>query len=448
MEKLTEVVIVSIFGRGNWLASELAMRGLNVTLVDVSERMGVWAPEDAGGPFGISESPDLTASQRTTLIGDCEMQSCERGLTIWLKEGPIECRSELTSFELRKRNVSSLAEEYSRKISTQVSLADPNQEREIANLRRLLERQPFEENWLAHWAHQLAANVYVENHRACSHGRALALFAPLTLRHLTRKSISQGLQACQASGVTIRRKANIRDVRITGRLIDAIEIDDERAGIERGRTFVWMLSGEETLRFDTPVHATLYPNGSMGPDWYWSRFQVELQGDGAAKTWLPPWVSLIEDPFLPWTHSNMMILKTTSRAGAYDVWLKLPVWARFDGKYLNHMRDEMLARLTERLPSLKPTLLSMPIESEMAREKLGCPRFPIYSEQSIGRTDALDAANVFFDGPERWSSLDPLGQLQSQSQIFTRILAIKEQWDAERRRAEILKEKTDAGTSA
>ena len=47
MELTKSVFVVSVFGRGHWLAVELKRKGLDVTLIDVSAAMGSWGPEDS-----------------------------------------------------------------------------------------------------------------------------------------------------------------------------------------------------------------------------------------------------------------------------------------------------------------------------------------------------------------------------------------------------------------
>ena len=103
MENVADVVIVSIYGRGNWLASELAGRGWKVSLVDVSEKMGEWEPEDCETPFGMFETSDLIPSQSTRLSDEGESVVLPNGMTILLPDGPIEFKGELTSHQLERR---------------------------------------------------------------------------------------------------------------------------------------------------------------------------------------------------------------------------------------------------------------------------------------------------------------------------------------------------------
>jgi hypothetical protein len=424
MEELADVVIVSIFGRGNWLASELATRGWRVTLVDVSSRMGAWEPEDYEGPFGLLEDANLLATQKARLMDDGDTVVAPNGFTFWLPDGPFEGKSELTTFQLEQRSIPKVVENYLRKATSSRTEAE--------SLRPAVRALPFSANWLAQFAHQFASTVHVENYRCLEVGRPAPLFSPLLMRHATRVGHQRGLKNTLSSGASVRANAGVRDIRLVGNTVDAVEVEDDRAGIERGRAFVWMLSGEESLRFPTSVHATLFPNGAMGPDWYWTRFQVRLGGKASAAM-IPPWFVTTRDRLLPWTHANLMIVRTRKPVSdiddEVDVWMRIPLWARFDFKYLQTIRDEMEAVLAERIPQSAPVTTVMPLEAQVSREKLGPPRHPVYNQNSFARTQPLRAKNLFFDSPDLWRSLDWSGQFENQRLILAGLEKLKQKQD-------------------
>ena len=455
MEQMADVVIVSVFGRGNWLACELATRGWKTTLVDVSGRMGDWSPEDSEGPFGFFDAADLSASQKLRLQHERESLVVPHGLSIWTKKGPIEFRSEMTPHLMTQQKVEPVVAQYLH----QKSMPTRESERD----RKAIEAMPFEKSWLAHFAHQMSSTIFNENHLALNEGLPQPVFEVLSMRRLTRAGLERSLAACRAAGVVVLANANVTDIRLNQRLLDAIEVQGEQAGALRGRAYVWMLSGEESLRFMTPIHSTLFPNGTMGPDWYWSRFRVELRGR-TYDSQLSPWTALIEDPFLPWTHTNYMIMRTIdgrsmdgpmdgpmdgleseeplgSGYRQLDIWMRLPMWARFDFNYLQDMQHEMEKILNRRLPQADVVTSVMPVEFRISRERLGPPRFPVYSIENHGRTEMLDVANLLFDGPELWTTLDALGQMRHHSQIFAKLEAIKAAWDQADRKAALAAEK-------
>ena len=74
----TEIAIVSIFGRGHWLAVELAKVGIPVALVDVTPDQGPWSEVDQLGPFGSFKAEIL-------LEQNVKLQS--QGVCLWLNDG-------------------------------------------------------------------------------------------------------------------------------------------------------------------------------------------------------------------------------------------------------------------------------------------------------------------------------------------------------------------------
>ncbi len=430
-DRVADAVIVSAYGRGNWLASELAGRGWKVTLADVTESLGPWQPEDAEGPFGFFDTADIVASQKTRLFSEGETVNSSSGMTFWFRNGPVEGRSELTSYQLQNKEISKAVEQYLRKQG-----GDDASKKEAAKDLRALSRASFQESWFAHLCHQLASPVIEENHAALSVGEAIPFFAPFSIRKATTAGWQKGLQACQVAGVRVRAKSAVKDIRLAGRSVDAIEINDDRAGVEKGRTFVWMLSSLETQKCSKLVAGPLFSSGAVEPDWYWARFSVAFGGN-LADDEIPQHVVLVEDPFLPWTHANVLVLRKRAEARRYDVWSRLPIRVRFDADYLKGVGTEIASVLSRRLPQMDPTIVALPIETKYSSDLLGGPRIPVFEAASLAKLNPLKAANLFFSGPEQWSSLDWQGQFRQQQQVLAQLEKLRAAWlAAEARQAQ------------
>ena len=120
MKSSYDVAVVSAFGRGHWLAAELADAGRSVALIDVSAKMGRWAPEDWEGPFGFFRTEKLKASQVERLIEDDYHDTVDEGFVVWLKDGPIDIKGPLSSFWLQKKGIQG---EFSKYVSSYESLS-------------------------------------------------------------------------------------------------------------------------------------------------------------------------------------------------------------------------------------------------------------------------------------------------------------------------------------
>lgn len=425
-----DVVIVSAYGRGNWLASELASRGWKVTLTDVTDSLGSWEPEDAEGPFGLLEASDLFPSQKTRLHEEGEMVGVNSGFTLWLKSGPIECRSELSAYQLDGHRIPKAVESYLRL----PGLPD----KEALRMRNALAKLPFSETWFAHFAHQIPSTVFAENHRALKASEsAFPVFSPFSVRQASTIAATRGLKACQASGVRIRQKARVNDIRLSGRSIDVIEVQDNQAGIERGRVYVWLLSSAETEHSSKNVAKVLFPNGVLTPEWYWSRFRIDFsQSDSWQDDQLPAHIVIVDDPYLPWTHSNVIVLRKRAQKGTYDAWVRLPGRVRGDASYLEKIGREIEAALNARMPLFKPKLVGLPADARVPLEKLGPSPMPVFSKEQIRGFHPLRLTNLFYCGPEHWTFLDWTGQYRAQNILLAKLEKLRAIWVAEALKAE------------
>lgn len=425
----TDAVIISAYGRGNWLASELSSRGWRVTLIDVTESLGPWEPEDAEGPFGLLETSDLFPSQKTRLLEEEEMAIASSGFSIWLKSGVIECRSELSSHHLDEQGIPKAVESYLR--------CPGLPDRDSEKMRRALLPLPFQKNWLAHFAHQLSSVVYEENHRALENGVAAPLFAPFSIRQVSANARNKGFRVLQACGVRIRQKAKVSDIRLLGRAVEVMEVQDDQSGVERGRTYVWMLSSAESERLSSHVAKVLFAKGSIEPDWFWARYRVNFEG---TKEWMddqvPVHTTLIRDQYLPWTHTNVIVLRKRAEKSSYDAWVRLPKRARGDAEYLAKIRQEIESELFARMPLFRPKAVGLPTEARAAGDILGPSPMPVFSPKEKRRLDTLRLSNLFYCGPEHWDFLDWTGQYRAQNKILTKLEKMRAAWLAEERRLE------------
>jgi len=432
----TDVVIVSAFGRGEWLAGELAAKGWKVTLADVSESLvddnDAEALTEAEGPFGLFGSQDLADSYLERFNEEGEMIDVERGVSLLLTDGPVELRGPLADHQLTRAGVTKTAAEYLR------AAVDPAQNSK--RQQRQLLQEPFRSHWLAGLAHQLTAPIFAENHRALADGVVAPIFASFSFRRPSPKGLEWSHQLLKARGVFVRHPCKVLDVRLTGKKIDAIEIQDGHGGIEQARSYVWMLTSGESRRFPEELFKKLFPGGATEPTWYWQRLRIDLEGERGDEA-LPSFFIMLGDVFLPWTHANLALFRKRREARAFDVWLKLPIRARFDGSYLERMASEIEAALKKRMPLLRPKMTVPGIaEQELAEN----PRWAIFSGEPYAEVETLAAENFFFCGPERWSSLDWLGAYRHQFGILGQLEKLKTRWDAEERRRKLREEREAA----
>ena len=415
-----DLVIVSAFGRGNWLALETARKGWKTTLIDISEALEPFSAAEIEGPFGLLETDDISLSQIARVKDEGECVPVREGFNLWLKEGPLEFRGPMVSHQLTSKKISKDVTQY----LLNSGLPDRSVEREAKNL----EREPFTESWLAHLSHQIASPLMSENHKALAHGDHWPVFAPFSIRQVTSDGMKKGLQACRDAGVVVFSSEKIRELKFEGR--EAVSISLQNVPLIHSRAFVWMLSSFETRNCPQEVAETLFPLGPVEPKWYWARLQFELQTFDIEilKAQLPQHTVILEDPFLPWTHANLLVLRKHGQASDYsfDVWAKLPVHFLAQPQRLTQFAQEVAQRLERRIPKTK--FVFKPAGEVAVASRL--IRQPIFEPRDLRGLETKKSGNLFFCGPEQWDFNDWLGSYRAQNRLFPVIDKIKSQWDA------------------
>lgn len=411
MNQMKDVFIVSAFGRGHRLAEELALQGFQVELADVTDSMGRWSAEEGEGPFGYFDSQALTAAERTFLIDQHENLAMEKGFTLWLKDGPMELKSPLTSFYLKKRAIGKEVEDYLNEGRGEDSLNSQT-------LFKSIEKMNFEENWLALLAHQIySTSMTSERIEALKNGSPLPLMLPCIVRRPTRQSYLDSLRNLEEKGVVVHHPAEVLDISLVGKRGEAIEVKSQMAGAKKAHDFIWCLTSEETRTIQNRLGDKIFPQGALKPSWLWLKFRVELT-EGRERLALPAHFVSIEDIYLPWTHDNLKVFVKTARFDQFDVWIKFPNHSRFQRKSIEEMRENILSSIRTRMPTSQPKCVEMPLEYLYDDADVGAPRFPIFERRAQLQYQKQRIQNFYFYSPETWSRFDGLARFQDQPRII------------------------------
>ncbi len=430
MELTTQVGIVSVFGRGHWQAAALAQAKIPVTLIEVSSQMGDWSPEDCEGPFGFFEFQDL---QWQRLQADEEIQTVAGGCTLWLKSGPVEMRGPTTAYRLQQLQVPDSVSQY---------IQNPLGSKAIDILKGL----SFRETWLAHWAHGFSSAVDTLSVEAGREMFKRNLFLPFHVRQSTSQGLEKSLRWCESLGVKVIREAGIVDLGFNEKKsLGSLEIQRDKTGLFRAEQFVFCLTAEESAMLGVKVQTSLFGSQVKEPEWAWVRYEFEFQGEEegarASRDQISAHCVVIEDPMLPWSHENMMIMQRRKAADQFDIWIKIPNSQRFHSQYLQERAEKMKAFLEERMPDNRAVLLKLPREAGSTFQKLGPTRNPVFSRALRQWRKNFQEGNVSFDSPEFWKSLSWEGQYEHQQKIFQNL---KAWWD----RKEDLRIKREAKEAA
>ena len=404
-----DVLIVSLYGRGQWLALECQKKGLDVALLDLTPLMSGWSIEDMEGPFGVFAERH-TPSQMARLADEGPLILSDRGYVLWPKSGPLEFKGPLGMFQIKKTHIPDVVIDYLR-------MAD-DLSGQFSDLSFQVEHLPFQQNWLAHLAHQISASVFMENTKGLSFGRPLPLVKSFYYRRFHKKIKSSSKQNISDITFLPSFKRNIQIMGSSSRLEGIVYQKNEEF---LGKRVVWMLSSQETCFCFGENAQMLFPKGPITPQWYWSKYRIDLK-DGDLPECMPDHFVMVEDIVLPWTHDNLYILQKTLREHVFDVWIRLPVSQRFQKEYVQDYGQALCEHLQNRIPSLKPSIQDWPKEVLEENHQLGPCIFGVYDLKDRFSLKRAKLENVIFEGPEVWTSLGWDGQFRSNRRTFKHLL--------------------------
>ncbi len=425
-----DLVIVSVFGRGHWMAAELAGHGVSVALVELSNQMGRWSPEDVEGPFGYFHASNLTLSQKARLDEEDYSEQLDDGFVLWLKNGPIDMRSMHSVYALKKAGITNDVLEY---VGNYDGLAPKRRDELVKGWRH----QPFSANWFVNLAHSLASPFSNRNHEALQFGRPLPLTAPYAIRRVSRRGFEKSLQWVEALGVNTRSKAVLKTLDLHGHYLHGFIFEDGRR--LNGEQFVWCLTSGETKRLASPIFNELFPHGELTPEWVWIRYRIGLSKSHVTDS-LPLKVLVLEDLGLPWSHANLIWLQRTTSSEIFDGWVRIPAVHRFQKPYLEAMGREIVGTLEERLPGVNVNVAEPPQEFTYEPNELGPALFQSFEPSVLNKFNRCALRNLQFDGPEVWGALDWSARMESQKALVENIV----RWKKER---ELLDAKMAAKTN-
>ncbi|MBX2986414.1 MAG: hypothetical protein KF802_00825 [Bdellovibrionaceae bacterium] len=383
--KTHDVLVVSAFGRGHWLAAELHQQRMKVLLLDVTAKLGVWPAEDSEGPFGVFRLERYSPSFQARLAHDDQIEEIESGFTIWPPEGVMEFKGPLTRFHWMRQG-------FPREWLEQLGRGEtPSDVRRDADLMSV---------WPLALAHQLAATRYRPAASALQSRRALPLTANFGLRFATRQGLSKNLQWLADQGVECSDRTEILDLSFRGRgEVSGAELSGARSGLVHFDQMIWTLTGAETAFLSEKLAGHLYPGGFTAPSWCWLRYRLTVQSCPEVQR-LPLQVVMVDDLESPWTHQNLMIVQKTPSEERLDVWVRLPAIQRFNRDYLAEYGRRILKTFAKRLPTSNPEIQSLPQEASYTSQELGEPRLPLWEAGSHPERGRRKASNLHFESPE------------------------------------------------
>lgn len=380
-------VLLTAFSRGHWMAAHLKKMGLKTLVIDLSNQLGPWPAEDTEFPFGFFKSDKYSDSFQQWFAHYDPFVENEQGFCLWLNDGPLELKSNLTQHRLKILGLDELATEFLAQSKLKLN------ETEI----KKINSNSFRRSWLVHFAHQIASPIYRANAKSVTpDSRALPLFSNFSRRQFSRPANQDSLNWLKSQGVDVADSETVLDI--------ALQNPKEAAGLElKGKVFnglvrfeqlVCLLTSEELDFYNQKLAQAMFPKGTLESEWCWLRYRLKLKDHQEWRN-VPAHFCMLMDENLPWTHENCMIMQKTSSPENLDVWVRLPSVQRFNREYLVQHGDKILNNFFQRLPLSDASVLQYPQEYYYTYKELGAPRFPVFSENILVKQNSQPFRNVY-----------------------------------------------------
>ncbi len=243
-----------------------------------------------------------------------------------------------------------------------------------------------------------------------------------------------------AAGVRVLEADQLSAVRLSDSRADRIEYRNQDGLFqERMRSMVWMLSEEESRRAEyvgsgVPLEE-LFHAGRAEPLMAWWRSRLAVRGQKSASSATlanvpetPAHITVVGSIERPWTHDNVALLdlvEESPQMRVFDVWIRIPYWARADHVYRDEQRLLVQELLSDRFVGCELVWVT-PSPLALAAPSVRMPHV-VYGESTVPARGRVD--NLCFAGPETWPGVALLGLQKMEDEWIRELERMRIQWD-------------------
>lgn len=366
-----KVFVVGCYGRGLWLAQNIAKKNISVAYYDVSDQMGHWSPDDWEGPFGFFRHEAATEDLVSYWSSWEPPEDIPLGCSVLFNDLPFNAKSQIAQ--------------------------------------HALEQFPEKKVSLNCMAQSLASIEISENSKPkSSFVSEFHWGAPFSYRRRTRLGLQRGFEQASESGVEVLNQAKLIDVSLASKArLGSFEIHRERSeaiSLKPEDQLVWCLSAEETQFLIPESYKKIFKDEISQPLWFWARFRLRLEFNSSWVSSLPPYFFMTDDLDSLWVRENLIVFRQASSADQWDCWVRLPVAQRFNSHYLKVQSERLESRIKERLKNVQAQVIEWPQESRYTWHEVGPPTHPVWSQAP--RSFENQFVNVHFCGIESCGAHD------------------------------------------
>ena len=423
---MKDVVIVSNWGRGAWLAHQLQQKAFRTTVFDVSALQPVLSSAEREGPFGVFLPSHLSDLQKHYLCGD-NFYSIQQGFSVFTSQGPVEFRGPLNNFfmetwkdfQFSHSILSNLPSSFS---EDRFGFSDRKKARKV--------KGSIESNWLLCLAKEFAGS-YLEQSEPL-HYKFRPLFSDYVLRESSQRYFSDLKYSLQKEGVEwidvpstdLSSPSNcLKDFEFKKTHVE-FKWNEE---IQKSRFLIWTLSGPETLQCFSNSLSVLFPNWEP-PIKIWRRFSL-FWDQGTFEKIIPLLLLILPEYIRRDTVLSgqehiqnggeaFLSLKHNPAAAKMDLWMLCPYVERFNESILSSYLEAALDRLNRLFPDFA-------IKGYLPEQEICHDYFVLYKKGDLLKkknNDKKFQRRLFHLNPESTGKMDAYSLMQQSGYVLDDLL--------------------------
>lgn len=378
------VNFISAFGRGETLALALHEHGFQVRIFDFTNAFPMEYHRGAG-PFPVIDKA-FTPAQRE-FLNEVELQP--QGLTLWLKEGPIELTGPFSGVHIHSHP-------------------------EIQAWKTNSSAGDFSRQWLKRFLREWTCAYYSDSWSEHASYEPFPAELLMGCVPYAREASLFSFDRLKVKGVEVVKCTSLQDVQFQSGRISEVELIAGTTVAIRAQQWVWCLSSSETKMFGEDVAHKIFGRHLLAPEWAWIGFKGGIH-KGPWIEGLPGSFVVLGDVYLPWCYGNLAVVQRTDELKT-RVWLKVPRARMHEIDARRQWSSDAEKILWQRLP-----MAEWKIDSA---DWSVCPHSEIYPVSKLG-TKFNQWRNWHLISPETSSRLDMGARLENESECFRKLLQFR-----------------------
>lgn len=405
MPSLSNIVVISLFGRGHYIASLLSQNNYKVKLINLSgPKLQSANIENIIGPFDFFKNY-LDSLQNAFLDSFIKFKNTSSGFTLWSKLGPIDFQSFIKNYSIENCGLSVENIEY---------LANANllSSKEKKNLQASLSDMSHLKNWLSKLAHQLPSSRWQLDSYDLkkSNTNILDLFNKKQIAQAACKTLQNSLDWCQSNSVEVISVDDDLSILKKSNKIQSISytnLKNKKKETILCDQVIWTAHSKETKSLYPKIFLDLYKK-ALVPQWHWQKITIHINSK-----YQPDFINdsfvMLNNLELNFSGDNLAIVKKTVMPDVWQLWMLLP----YKHKSNLMIKNAANAFFKERIPKLKIEKIDIPDKNVKSF-------FPVFSADDKICEKTIN--NIHFCNFEHCHNLDWPGFLNFQKNMANKIL--------------------------